>query len=345
MKKVGIITMIANDNCGNRLQNYALQEIIKQKGFDVYTIRNDRLLNNKNNYRHNLLRFIKQEIKLSFNNYKFKKFNKKIKFSKKFMTILNCEKFNDKYDFFVAGSDQIWKPTRLRMGYIDLLGFASPEKRIAYSPSFGLYSIDEKYYDILKKELPKFKALSVREDAGKKIIETATGLKNVKVVLDPTMLIEKCEWEKLEKKPKNLNKDKFIFIYFLGNENIEALKLKFDENEYQFIDFHNNNFGPQEFLYLIHNSSLILTDSFHACVFSIIYNKKFYIFERKQNTTDNNMNSRIDTLSKIFSLENRRINSFDFIDLAVDIDYSKVNKTLEEKKKDANIYLDKALNK
>lgn len=344
MKKVGIVTMIDNNNCGNRLQNYAMQELIKKLGFDVYTLKNEYLLNWDEKYYYNFIRQVKRYIFSIGKNKKFKKFNKKIKFSKSLITVkTNPKKINKKYDFFVAGSDQMWKPTRRRMSHIDLLGFAFSNKRIAYAPSFGIDNIEKKYYKILQEELPKFKAISVREDAGKKIIDNATGIKNVEVVLDPTMLLNNNDWEKLEEKPVILKKEKFIFTYFLGDEDINILKKQFNEKEYQFIDFYENDFGPQEFLYLIRNAELVLTDSFHACVFSIIFNTNFYIFERKQSETNNNMNSRIDTLTRIFELKNRRINNFGSINLDVEINYSLVNKILEEERKKSLEFLKKSL--
>lgn len=343
MKKVGIITMLGNNNCGNRLQNYALQEIIKEKGYEVYTIKNDKFLNAKKKFFKNILRYIWQNIRCINKGTKFKKFNKNIRFSHNMINIYNCKRFNKKYDYFVVGSDQIWKPTRLRMSYIDLLGFADPNKRIAYAPSFGLNSIEKKYCKSLQEELPKFKAISVREDAGKEIIKKATGITNVEVVLDPTLMIESDKWQKLEKKPEIIKKDKFIFTYFLGDEDIEKLKLKFNNSEYQFINFYKYNFGPQEFLYLIHHAELILTDSFHACAFSIIFNKNFYIFDRKQTVTNNNMNSRIDTLSRIFLLDDRRINSINSIDISKTINYNKINKILEKERKKSEEFLKKAL--
>lgn len=342
MKKVGIITMLGNENCGNRLQNYALQELIHSFGYDAITIKNDRFLNSKDNFFKNYFRYLRVNIRNINKGKKFKQFNKYIHFSKKFMTVYNCKSFNNRYDYFVVGSDQIWKPTRLRMSFIDLLGFANPEKRISYAPSFGLDHIDKKYYKLLKKELPMFKAISVREDAGAEIIYNATGIKNVEVVLDPTLMIKPSKWETLETKPEVINKDKYIFTYFLGDEDVDALKEKFDENEYQFIDFYKNNFGPQEFIYLIHHAELILTDSFHACAFSIIFNNNFYIFDRKQSVTNNNMNSRIDTLSRIFSLSDRRISTLDDIDLTKKIDYKKVNKALKENQDKSMRFLEKA---
>lgn len=340
MKKCGIITMIDNENCGNRLQNYALQEVLKQYNYDVYTIKNEKLLNWNDRYLYSLLRVIKKHIKEFGKNKPFREFNKKIKFTKNYITIKNCNSYKNKFDIYVVGSDQIWKPTRKRMSFIDVLGFAEPNRRIAYAPSFGLDSIDNKYYKLLKNELPKFRALSVREDAGKKIISDATNIDNVEVLVDPTMLIEKEKWLTIADESSFVQEKKFIFTYFLGDEDVEKLTKKFG-NDYEIIDFYKNNFGPKEFLSLINNAELVLTDSFHACVFSILFNKKFYIFERKQKDCNNNMNSRIDTLCNKFSIDDRRIDSIDKINILDNLDYNLINKKLEHERKIAREYLKK----
>ena len=226
MKKAGIITIIDNNNCGNRLQNYALQEVLKKYLDEVYTLKNETFFNWNPKYYKGLLRFIKKRIKYFIKgNRVFKEFNKRIQFSNRYVTI-KSKNISKQYDYFVAGSDQIWKPTRKRLSKIDLLGFAEPQKRISYAASFGLSKIDEKYYKTLQEELPKFKAISIREEAGTQIIREATGIENVSVVLDPTLLLNKNTWESVERKPTNFNETKYIFTYFLGDENTEALVKK-----------------------------------------------------------------------------------------------------------------------
>lgn len=343
MKKIGIITILGNNNCGNRLQNYALQEVLKKYCDKVDTLRNETFLNWNEKYYIGILRLINKNIKSIFKvNKYFKNFDKKIKFSNRYVTI-KSKRISKKYDFFVAGSDQIWKPTRKRLSKIDLLGFAEPQKRISYAASFGLEKIDEKYYKILREELPKFKAISVREEAGIEIIKDATGIENVSVVLDPTLLLEKDVWETIERKPENFDKKKYIFTYFLGDEKTEELVKKIFGVEYSVVDFYKGIYGPSEFLYLINHAEYILTDSFHGTVFSILFKKKFYVFDRKQIDLNNNMNSRLDTLLGKLSLQERKINDLNQINLNNVIDYEIVEKKLENERKKSYDFLDKAL--
>lgn len=347
MKKIGIITIIDNENCGNRLQNYALQELITSFDFKVYTIKNDKLLNSSDNYIINYLRYIKKNIIAFLNKKKylqFYDFNKNILFTKKNYSCKSRD-LNKKFDYFIAGSDQIWKPTRRRLSYMDLLEFADPNKRISYAASFGIEKIDSYAQKKLKKSLPKFKAISVREEAGKRIIEEATGLKNIEVVLDPTFLLPKENWEKLEKNPFENKKEKYVLAYFLGEENMGYIKKYCQERNFELINFYDEkkNYGPAQFLYLINHAKLVLTDSFHGSVFSIIFNKSFLVFDRVEKSINNNMNSRLETLLKIFELDNQKFNN-EILDEQYKIDYTKINKILLEAQEKSKNFLRKALN-
>ena len=351
MKKIGIITIIDNENCGNRLQNYALQEYLKRMGFEVTTLKNDKLLNSKEKFNINCLKYIKKKVT---NYYKvnsetkrnFKRFNKNIKFSK-YMITAKSKNIEKKFDYFIVGSDQVWKPTRKRMSYIDLLGFAPNNKRVAYAASFGIDEIEEKYKKKLNMELPKFKAISVREDAGKRIVFDATGINDVSVVLDPTMLIERKEWNKLETCPFDTEKENYVLSYFLGDESKESIKEMCRKNNLSYVDFYDksNHYGPMEFLYLINHASVIVTDSFHGCVFSILFGKNFYVLDRKQKDTNNNMNSRLETLLNVFNLKERKINSITESIITEDnkLDLDMIESKLSIKRKEADAFLKNAL--
>ena len=104
----------------------------------------------------------------------------------------------------------------------------------------------------------------------------------------------------------------------------------------------NNNFpeyyasGPDEFLYLIHHAKLVITDSFHACVFSILYKVPFYVFERVDDNVK--MNSRIETLLSKFKLENRLLKDYSSYDLS--INYDNVDTILEKERKKFNDFIE-----
>ena len=182
MQKIAIITIYDNDNYGNRLQNYATQEVLKKEGFEVITIKNHYLLNKDCNNIEYIFQIIKFLIKSSLEYIKkfyrrrcFSKFNKNINTTTLYVTKFNLKKLNKKYDLFICGSDQVWNPEFRRLTSFDLLEFADDTKKVAFAASFGTSKLDEQFTKKVSKSLKKFKNLSVREDAGKRIVENLTG--------------------------------------------------------------------------------------------------------------------------------------------------------------------------
>ncbi len=358
MKKVAIVTIYDNNNYGNRLQNYATQEVIKKLDMDVTTLKNSYLLNKECGNKQYIVQYIKfciRNVQSYMQNFsrrlKFDKFNKNIKLSKKYVTKYNINKLNNKFDYFICGSDQVWNPEFRRMTNFELLEFADSQKRIAFSASFGSSRIDEKYLKKAKKELEKFKCISVRENAGKEIVNKLTGRENIEVLVDPTMLLKKEEWGKIERKPKELaNGEKYILNYFLGEipeEKKKAIEDFAKEKNYKIINILDKKSqfyktGPSEFLFLVHNAQFVFTDSFHACVFSILYNKPFYVMERVAKGMKS-MNSRIDTLLNKMGLQDRVFKTDIKEENSEDI-YRNVNEKLNAEREKALKFMRNALN-
>ncbi len=356
--KIGIITINDNNNYGNRLQNYAVQEILNKKGHESITILNNGTTNKfeEKKYMY-ILRLLKvitenQKIKLKNRFYKrykfFKEFNKNINYSKKCLNLMFKEKIEREYDFFIVGSDQVWNPNFNRLTYVDLLSFVSPKKRISFSASFGIDQIPNKYDQKIKEEISKFKAISVREDIGKKKLEELTGRTDIEVLVDPTMLLNSEEWDKVSKKPKQLQNEKYILNYFLGNlseERKNEINRIAKENGCKVINLLDKSdpfyeTGPSEFLYLEKHAFLICTDSFHSSIFAILYNKPFIVFNREGNTAC--MNSRIETLLSKFKLKNR-IFTKKITNENLQHDYNEAYIILEQERKKANDFLKKYL--
>lgn len=353
MKKIGILTINDNGNYGNRLQNYAVQHVLEEKGFDVNTISNQ-----KNN--HSVIFMFKNLIKLLMPNNKgnryrnFVKFNKNIKYSKIHIDEDHIStKLNELYDCFFSGSDQVWNPTFGRMSDIDFLTFADENKRFSFSASFGVTKIPEEKKEYYKDRLEKFKCISVREDAGKKIVEDLTGRKDVVVLIDPTMLLSSEEWDKLSKMPKQIEKlkiKKYILNYFLGDlsdKRYKEIEKIAQENGCEIINLLDKNSpfyssGPSEFLWLEKNAFLICTDSFHSSVFAIIYNRPFIIFDREGQ--EQNMNSRLETLISKFHLKDRKYNEKNITHNNLNHDYSDAYKILKKEKDKSNAFLRNVLN-
>lgn len=305
VKKIGIITINDNDNYGNRLQNYAVQEIIKKVGGEAYNIENYIQFNSRKHY------FVKRFLYRNFpRNYserqtrteRFKDFNKLISY---YNGIYCPYKKYDFFDYIFSGSDQVWNP-EFAADDATLLRYFPANKRIAIAASFGVSSIPDERVKEYADELGKFKAISVREEDGAEIVKNLTE-KDAEILVDPTMMLGAEEWRCISKPPTKLPEKKYILTYFLSEKNKCAKTLiKGLEKDYHVISLNDNeddiarDAGPREFLYLFNNAELILTDSFHACVFSILFNKPFVVYDRQN--SGRGMNSRIDTLLRKFDL-------------------------------------------
>ena len=162
------------------------------------------------------------------------------------------------------------------------------------------------------------------------------------------MMLDKADWEKIMKRPKDLTKDKFILKSFLGNTHdgcYEQLQRIAEEQGCDIIDISNPNspfynVGPAEFLYLEKNAYLIATDSFHSCVFGMLFSTPFIVIERDDE--EESMHSRIETLLGKFQLHNRIYNGR--IDMEkLQEDNQHIFPILEEERKKVVQFLDKTL--
>lgn len=352
MKKIGILTINDCSNYGNRLQNYALQEYIRKIYRNVIV----KTIENKPRKKFGKIRtfignFIKKMRHTSFDcrYIRFMEFDKNI--NKQFSVISENyipKKMTNKYESFITGSDQVWNPKINRLSDIDLLKFARNNQKISFSASFGISKLPDQYHEKVRKELSTFKAISVREDVGKQIVEELTGRTDVEVLVDPTMLLTADEWDKVSKKPKQLHTDKYILNYFLGElseERKNQINKIAKENNCEVINILDTNSpfyqtGPSEFLYLEKHAFLICTDSFHSCVFAILYNRPFIVFDRQD--SNESMSSRLDTLLKKFDLEDRRYTGV-ITNNDLECNYCQVYEILEKEKKKANNFLKNAL--
>lgn len=356
MKRIAIITIIS-ENYGNRLQNFALQKTLENMKYNVSTLSNlSKEEKNKVQLRNHaylqnngiiacIYLTLKKQVKsiLGIEN-KFSLFDdhyihqKDDYISVKEMTVGLAKK----YDVFIVGSDQIWNTNFDFISINSFLPFEHPRK-ISFSASFGVDSIpfNQQIVDCLN----DFKALSVREEAGARIIKELTG-RDATVLVDPTMLLTKDEWRKVSRKPRGA-KEGYILTYFLSPKCDKAKtklkEIREDKEVYELLnpsDKVAGTAGPSEFLWLFDHADIILTDSFHACVFSFLFNKPFIVYDR--NWDGGNMNSRLETLLSKFSLE-RKYASFGIENDTWEHDYTKGYKQLEIERKKAIDFLKKAL--
>jgi len=377
MKKVGILTLNGYQNYGNRLQNYAVQEVIKSLGMDAETIRVhlEKSQSNNNKYRllkkrfYNLKRKTTREMLDNINFKIWSIINRekieeaefiRTKVFKKFTMdyILETdyfisekqipEKILDKYDYFVTGSDQVWNPYYINGSSLYFLTFAPKNKRIAYSPSFGVSNIPLEYINRYKAWLLEIKSLSVREYVGARIIEELTG-REAPVLIDPTLMLTKEKWLSISKESIYKPKSKYILTYFLGkipDEIRHFITYTAKKNNLQIVnladikDIKNYIAGPSEFIDYVNSASALFTNSYHGCIFSILMGTPFVVYDRQGSES---MYSRIDTLLSIFQLECRKVSNIKSNEQIFEIDYSHIPSILEFERKKAINFLRNAL--
>lgn len=347
--KVGIVTIVSQ-NYGNRLQNYALQTYLKElnEEIDIVTF--------KRNYSRNvtlgkfkqLLNDLlhKKSIYEKKKEQHFEEFDKKILFAPEVIyRAKKNKKLGKKYDYFIAGSDQVWNPEYPITSAADFICFAEKSKRLSYSASIGVSTFDNCSKEQFKNWINGIKEISVREDTGKVAIEELTG-RDVEVHVDPTLLLNKTEWEKVEEKPEWYNNEKYIVAYFLGPipeiaENMIQDTIKENGQKVVYIDLNLQGdmyaHGPSEFLWLIDHAEKVYTDSFHGTVFSLIFDRPFVVFRRTGN--ENSTGSRIECLLKKFDITSEIDNMIS----VNNVDRENFKKILEKEKLKSREYLNRCL--
>lgn len=369
MKKIGLLTINDYNNYGNRLQNYAAQEVLKSLGFYVETVVNTHYSALETNTTDRIKRILKKkprEVALKFwrtiNRDKVKKYKKlRLQAFENFTAsyILETDytiskdsipvELSNKYDYFVTGSDQVWNPTFRHFSSIDFLFFAPQNKRIAYAPSFGISAIPPEHIENYTIWISEMHRLSVREKAGAEIIKNLTGREST-ILVDPTLMLTKDKWLNVSKPSESKPKKNYLLTYFLGEiskDNRNWLKEIAIENDLDIVNmadmkqWETYKAGPSEFIDYINSASLFCTDSFHGVVFSILMESPFIVFDRMGHMPS--MNSRIDTLLSTFKLENRLSKNIQNNKQVFDVEYSHVAPILKNERIKALSYLKEAL--
>ena len=353
--RVGLITLVDHYNYGNRLQCYASQFVLEQNNCEVTCFYTNKTVHLYCIY---VLTFLFRTVFRVFSviKNKFKKLLKFKAFDKEYFH-MSCDLVKrrlhtDDYDFFVVGSDQVWNPNWYRGVKAEafLLAFAEREQKVCMAPSFGISELPEEWKPHFKKYLNDFKYLSVREKEGAKIIRELTG-REAEVVIDPTLMLDASEWRRIEKKSKARKEGKkYILKYFLGVQfpnNVEYINKIAHQYDYQILELMQTDqpdvfvSGPSEFIDLVDHAELICTDSYHACIFSILFDKPFLVFDRYSNKVK--MNSRINTLLSTLDLERRLPGQVKDEDI-FEHDYMHTYELLETERDKAKKFLKKSLN-
>lgn len=378
--KIGIITILKVNNYGAELQAYATQAVLKKLGYDAEII--DYLF-----YKHpkhkktkasaplftfpfvcklkewlypkiSALKSLPNHAAFDCREKRFDDFHKEnTSLSPTYYSIDELYSAHLDYDVYVTGSDQVWNPGIYSSIAPYFLTFAPKgKKRIAYASSFGVEQIPVYAINYYKEWLRAYDAIGVREKNALKLVEDIANVKAT-LVLDPTLLLTKNDWDKVSKPVIPEIRGNYILLYELTpcpyilelayylskNKGLRIVRICKDAHKQD--KGHNIiniiDAGPAEFLSLFSGASLIITNSFHGTAFSINFQKDFYTVLplRKKN------NSRQRSLLELFGLTERLImESSPLPDaLKMNIDYTYANQRLNEERNKSIHYLQHAI--
>lgn len=381
MSKLGVCVRYEANNYGSMLQIFATQVLVEEQKWDYEFIRYNRktlffMVKNVTRifnpyYMRGVRMRVKKRVNLSHypdlkekNRIRVEKINEfRKKYFKKYSPVYKgyskLSSNASRYDAVLVGSDQLWTPSGLGSKFYNLLFVPDKTPKIALATSFGVNKIPWYQRRRTEKYLKRINYISVREIRGKQIIKELVH-RDVRVVIDPTLMLRRKEWDKYIESKRVIDGE-YIFCYFLGT-NVEHRKVveeiknrtnlrivtiphmdDFVKADLDFGDEQLFDVGPEEFLNLIRGAKYICTDSFHGTVFSILNHKKFVVFDRFATEERQSRNSRIETLCCLLGLEKRRYQGELYEQMLQEIDYDVVDKQLERLRRQSKKFLKESL--
>lgn len=360
-KKVGILSTQRHANWGSVLQCYALEKKLNELDFDaeiidyfpedVTVMGQLKRLKGKSQKLNNPVLHLAAicAFSISYINKKrvFDKFVKRnIRLSSK--TYYDAKQISDedpKEDIYCCGGDQTLNGFKV----LDVFDHLSDKPvKVAYSSSFGKTDFEPEEYEHSKRSLSRFHSLSCREDSGTEIMH-GMGFENAKWIIDPAFLLTSEQWKKLAS--DKYKGKKYIVAYNLHHDKkIEKFEKELSEKYglpvinicvqwFEFYRYGKFLWCPsvEDFLSLILNAEYILSDSFHATVFSTLFHKKFMTVVPEW------VGTRIDSISNLLGIEDRIINwskKKDYLSMIdADIDYERIDKIIEIEREKAEQFI------
>lgn len=350
MKKAGIMTIHLIDNYGSALQCYALRHTINSfEGIEADAINYDPYPVSSR-YADNSCQ---------------KKYLMRLDNFRKFREVCNNVKgdaFNnindaEKYDYYITGSDQVWNTSFPFVNEHYFLDFVPQDaKRISYAASISLpVSSPLLKREMFEKYIPEFDYISLREKTHIPFVSQFTD-KEVCSVSDPALLLKADDYDKLCEDAEYPEGD-YLLLYFLEHDNsaplltdyANMLSRKFNlkvvysmpyTHEHSFKNESESfyHYGPKEFVSAIKHAKVVVTNSFHATIFSLLHHTPFFTFLVPS------MQSRITDILGETGLSDRIIYGYrPLSDDMLDVDFSKADAVLEEKRNESIAFLKKAL--
>lgn len=361
--RIGILTFHSAHNYGAVLQAYALKSVLKKlyKDIDVNIIDyRNQAIDRKYKFKQELI-IGKKDVLFPWRWKKIKERRDNIDYSQEswekqwnnFEEFINAELLNrennkndfNNYDIIIFGSDQIWeKKATNGLDQVYFGGFQFAGQKISYAASMTGEVIEKEDEAFFKKYLLDFQALSVREQS---IADSLACLlkKNVKVVLDPTLLLEKSDYNNIIDYNFVPCKKNYILAYYVSENqemslyvnklakknNLEVVEIHY----YDLPDLNKENqysdLGPRQFLKCYAEASFVVTNSFHGTVFSIIFEKQFYCYYHN--------NNRVESLLKMFNIQDANRMKDGSLEIKKYIDYKVVSDRKNQLKEESINFL------
>lgn len=346
---VGIVTFFKSQNYGVWLQAYATEKALEKLGCYVEMIDYTNLLegNRKNKSGVKKLMNFMKSLVFGGERYYRQGFLSQIH---NYYNLSNCSYHNTEemqeitYDILVAGSDQIWNPetTSGKLDLTFLLQFGNATKRMSVASSIGSKAVKEEDKETFRKAFEQFNGISVREEFAKEQLQCLTDT-SIKVVCDPTVLLERKEWLQLASQSTYDISGPYILTYFVSTKKRSGRYQKCISDyassrnlpvwSVQFSTYKNNpcekiiaGATVADFVKLIANAELVITDSFHGVAMSVNLNTRFVAIENQENPV------RVKNFLEKLDLENR-INLVPSKDEK--IDYEQVNSNVQQMRNEA----------
>lgn len=338
---IGILTFVGTQSHGAALQAYALKRAIADLGYDVEIINyispemkktmESRLLTTNKGVK-KLLGSVKRYPIVKKRYTLFENFDKEYLGISSYADSIDY----DKYELIVVGSDQVWN---MEITGNDLT-YMLPENgryiKGTYAASLGVDNFPEEYERKCIDLISGFSFLNVREKQLKDYLCGSIKDNDIRVVLDPTQLLDRAAYDKIETMSFDIS-GKYVLVHypFDSDENWAMIRKIAAQRNAEVVYITNKikkqdgcrcltAVSPRDYIGLIKNAEVVVTGSFHTLSFSLIYNKEFYCTR----SMIANRNSRLTNLLETAGCEAQLLENYPH-----EISYSKVNSLLDEQRK------------
>lgn len=364
--KIGILSLNPGHNYGGILQSYALQTVLERMGHEVKVISRDRY-----STEWSLMMLLRYAVRLfrrlvlrqpvgvfcekGHNNWITRAYGKMLAFCHEKLHLRLVKSLNDiredEFEAIVVGSDQVWRPRYFKRQYQTIIANAFLQfaqdwniKRVAYAPSFGVDEWEYTPEETIEctKLLRKFDAVSVREQAAIKMCKEHFDI-DVTSLCDPTMLLSKEDYKKLVSESTQKSNGNLLVYCLDKSDELEEL-VRMITNEKHFIPFSTNvdervSNSPKDsvesWIRGFMDAEFVITDSFHACVFSLIFHKPFVVLGNRERGM-----SRFESLLQTFHQEQRLLyKASDFNDFLMTPTFKKIEETFEHLRQQSVVFL------